>query len=134
MKLPGVNLKKLDSRIKTVVYLGKESGTKAFRLYDPETKTICVSRNVEFEERRAWNWVDETEETQSAAGTFIVFAGDLDEATENNEGGASISNGELTPGPIPGHSNIDTGSGNLTGHSLTSSISGDEAHTQSSQI
>lgn len=35
MKTPSANLKKLDNRSKTVVYFGKEAGTKAFRLYDP---------------------------------------------------------------------------------------------------
>lgn len=60
MKVPTINLKKLDCRSKAVIHFGKEPGTKAYRLYDPETKTICISRDVEFEEDKTWNWAQET--------------------------------------------------------------------------
>lgn len=43
MKEPTVNLKKLDDRSRPVVYLGKEPGTKAYRLLDPESQKIYVS-------------------------------------------------------------------------------------------
>lgn len=55
MKVPSVNTTRLDNRSKMVVYLGKEPGTKACRLYDPDSKKIQVSRDVIFEENRAWN-------------------------------------------------------------------------------
>lgn len=73
MKLPCVNLKKLDSRSKPVIYLGKEPGVKAFRLYDPETKSVCVSRDVVFEERKAWNWGEKADPQVTQAGTFTVL-------------------------------------------------------------
>lgn len=68
MKIPAFNLKKLDNRSKVVVYLGKEAGMKAFRSYDPETKTICVSRDVVFEEGKAWDWSEETEDMTARLG------------------------------------------------------------------
>lgn len=55
MKEPTVNLKKLDDRRRPVVNLGKESGTKAYRLLDPKTRRIHVSRDVVFEEKKAWD-------------------------------------------------------------------------------
>ena len=54
IKIPGVHLKKLDNRSKVGVYLGKEPGTKAFRLYDPSTRGIQVSRDIVFEEEKCW--------------------------------------------------------------------------------
>ena len=39
-----------------MVFIGYEPGTKAYRLYNPVTDRVHVSRDVVFEEGRAWNW------------------------------------------------------------------------------
>nr|GEX50044.1 ribonuclease H-like domain, reverse transcriptase, RNA-dependent DNA polymerase [Tanacetum cinerariifolium] len=39
-----------------MVYLGNEQGTKAYRLFDPTTQKICVSRDVKFKENETWVW------------------------------------------------------------------------------
>jgi hypothetical protein len=49
------HLKKLDDRSVPMVYFGVEDGSKAHRLYDPQSKRIVVSRDVVFEEGEAWN-------------------------------------------------------------------------------
>ena len=36
--------------------LVSEPGSKAYRLYDPDTKKIVVSRDVIFDETKGWNW------------------------------------------------------------------------------
>lgn len=51
-----LHLKKLDDRSIPMVYLGVEEGSKAHRLFDPQTKRIGVSRDVVFEETKAWEW------------------------------------------------------------------------------
>lgn len=56
MKIPDVHMRKLDDRSKAVVNLGKEVGTKAYRLFDPNTKDLIVSRDVTFDEKKPWNW------------------------------------------------------------------------------
>lgn len=38
------------------MYFGVEEGSKAHRLYDPDTNKIIVSRDVVFEEAKMWNW------------------------------------------------------------------------------
>ena len=38
------------------MYFGVEEGSKAHRLYDPNTNKIIVSRDVVFEEAKMWNW------------------------------------------------------------------------------
>lgn len=56
MKVPSQQVKKLDNRSKPLVNLGKEAGTKAYRLYDPESDKVCVSRDVIFEGEKSWPW------------------------------------------------------------------------------
>jgi len=50
------HLKKLDDRSIPMVYFGVEDGSKAHRLYNPQTKKMVVSRDVIFEEEVAWVW------------------------------------------------------------------------------
>ncbi|GJU47968.1 ribonuclease H-like domain, reverse transcriptase, RNA-dependent DNA polymerase [Tanacetum coccineum] len=55
-KVPSQHLTKLDDRSTKMVYLGNEQGSKAFRLFDPTTRKICVSRDVKFKEDETWDW------------------------------------------------------------------------------
>lgn len=50
MKVAGPNVKKLDDRSIPVVNLGKEPGTKGYRLYNPDQGRVFVSKDVVFEE------------------------------------------------------------------------------------
>lgn len=50
------NRKKLDDRSRALVNLGTEPGTKAYRLFDPSSRKITVSRDVIFMEDEAWRW------------------------------------------------------------------------------
>lgn len=72
MKLPKVGVTKLSDRSKVVINLGKEPGSKAYRVYDPVNKSVHVSRDMVFEEEKSWNW--ESAETISNVyqGTFII--------------------------------------------------------------
>ncbi|GJX64161.1 putative RNA-directed DNA polymerase [Tanacetum coccineum] len=47
---------KLDSRSEMLVHLGTETGSKAYRLLDPVSGRIRVSRDVRFEEGKQWLW------------------------------------------------------------------------------
>jgi hypothetical protein len=55
VKVAGGHLRKLDDRSTPMVLIGYEPGTKAYRLYNPVTDRVHVSRDVVFEEGRAWN-------------------------------------------------------------------------------
>lgn len=48
--------KKLDDRSRSLIHLGTEPGSKAYRLVDPLSKKIVVSRDVHFDEDKQWNW------------------------------------------------------------------------------
>lgn len=54
IKIPSAQTKKLDDRSRVVIHLGNEPGTKAYRLYDPETGKVHDSRDVVFEETKCW--------------------------------------------------------------------------------
>ncbi|GAA0175180.1 hypothetical protein LIER_28410 [Lithospermum erythrorhizon] len=57
--VPKLNRSKLDSMSKTCVFLGINEGTKGYRLVDTESKRIIVSRDVIFEQDKAWNWKED---------------------------------------------------------------------------
>lgn len=68
-KVEKPHLRKLDDRSRELVHLGIEPGSKAYRLVDPRSKRIVVSRDVVFDETKAWEWSKITEETEEP-GTF----------------------------------------------------------------
>jgi transposase InsO family protein len=56
VKITKPGLKKLDDRSAPMVLLGYEQGSKAYRLYDPVSERVHVSRDVVFDEDAAWDW------------------------------------------------------------------------------
>jgi len=75
--IPDVKRIKLEDKSHKCVFLGVSEESKAYRLYDPESKQIITSRDVIFAEKETWNWGrtdDEQEEltwddTESFNGT-----------------------------------------------------------------
>ena len=55
-KVDKAHLRKLDDRSRMLVHLGTEPGSKAYRLFDVETRRIVVSRDVVFDETKGLNW------------------------------------------------------------------------------
>jgi hypothetical protein len=56
VKVTKLNLKKLDDRSRPMIFVGYESGSAAYRCYDPNTKCVHISRDVIFDEKVVWNW------------------------------------------------------------------------------
>jgi len=44
-----------------MVFVGYEAGTKGYRVYDPVAKKLHISRDVIFEENKAWDWNKDTQ-------------------------------------------------------------------------
>ncbi|KAL8156085.1 hypothetical protein AgCh_001244 [Apium graveolens] len=63
---------KLDDRSVCVVNLGKEPGSKAYELYNPKEKRIHVSRDVIFEEKKAWPWKKTEICEDEQMNTFVI--------------------------------------------------------------
>ena len=73
--------KKLDDRSRVLVHLGTEPGSKAYRLLDPTSKKIVVSRDVVFEENKKWIWSSNKNDSGSSDGfTIDIRSFDSDEA------------------------------------------------------
>lgn len=67
-------MKKLDDRALILVHLGTESGSKAYRLYDPRMRKIKVSCDVVFNETKGWDWSKEILEKRND-GSFTITLG-----------------------------------------------------------
>lgn len=110
MKVPSVNLRKLDDRSRAVVNLGKEPGTKAYRLYDLATKKVLVSRDVCFDKEKPWPWSQETNEADVPLGTFTVVNCDSREMQLEAESTMPESDGEGNQTADSGNTESDTDS------------------------
>lgn len=73
MKIPSIHTSKLDDRSRDVIHLGKEPGTKAYRLYDPETNKVHVNRDDIFEEKKVWPWKQQEGNNVSRQEFFTVI-------------------------------------------------------------
>ncbi|XP_074337557.1 uncharacterized protein LOC141674757 [Apium graveolens] len=87
MKLPANQVTKLSDRSKMMINLGKEPKTKAYRLYDPENKSVHVSRDVVFEEEKGWDSWGKIETTVGEhQGSFSVCNLQTEEDRVETEG------------------------------------------------
>jgi hypothetical protein len=56
VKVVGPNVNKLSDKSKKMIFIGYESGIKGYRLFDPTTNSLVISRDVVFEENVTWDW------------------------------------------------------------------------------
>lgn len=96
MKIPNVHVKKLDDRSKCVVHLRRESGTKAYRLYDPETGTVHISRDEVFEEAKGWK-LRSCEDSDARLSSSFVVIGIQSEDGVRDAGDQHTDTTPLTP-------------------------------------
>lgn len=78
-KIDSAMLKKLDDRSLALVNFGTEPGSKAYRLYNPTTRRIVVSRDVVFNEKNGWDW-NKTAEKSQEPGMFQMKWGEIIDA------------------------------------------------------
>lgn len=72
VKVPNVGVGKLNDRSVAMIYIGKEPGTKAHRLYNQTTGRLHVSRDVVFEEEKRWNWEHSEVQGNNKFDSFVV--------------------------------------------------------------
>lgn len=97
-KVETPHLKKLDDRSRMLVHLGTEPGSKAYRLLNPKTRRIVVSRDVVFDETKGWNWKS-VETEQEYNEDFSVTLGEfgnrgIQELIQSNTETRQASNSE----------------------------------------
>jgi len=61
--VPDSKRTKLDDKTLSCVLLGVSEESKAYRLYDPTSQRIIISRDIVFEEDKSWNWDKTYEES-----------------------------------------------------------------------
>ncbi|GJR08472.1 retrovirus-related pol polyprotein from transposon TNT 1-94 [Tanacetum coccineum] len=54
--VPSQMRSKYDDKIEKHVFIGYEKHSKVYKLYNPITRKVVVSRDVEFEEEESWDW------------------------------------------------------------------------------
>lgn len=76
-----------------VVHLGRELGTKAYLLYDLNTGTVHISKDVVFEETKSWQWnVQEMADTDALSSfTVVGVPFEVESNVENDENTESTS-------------------------------------------
>ena len=107
-------LKKLDDRSTPMVFMGYETGSKAYKMYDPVSKRVHVSRDVIFDEDARWTWEASGEAPASSSFTveypmYSTTSGSKTpgSATPGSSGG--VDPGTATPRtPSPGTVSPDT--------------------------
>lgn len=102
MKTSSKGVRKLDDRSKRVINLGKEPGTKGYRLYDPDNDQVSVSRDVTFEELESWPW-NETGNEREVTEQFDVQLADESDCDAQSppieEPEENFSQGDTPPTP-----------------------------------
>ena len=65
----GINLIKSQNQASLLgtagIFVGYNSSSKAYKVYQPQTRKIIVSRDVFFNEEEKWNW-EQTKETSTS--------------------------------------------------------------------
>ena len=54
--IPVEKRRKLNDKNKKFIFIGYSNETKGYRLYNPLTKKLTISRDVIFDEKAAWEW------------------------------------------------------------------------------
>ena len=88
-----------------MVFVGYEQGSKAYRVYDPVTGKLHVSRDVVFDESRGWDW-NSTAGVDSSADEMFTVEYLVDTVTVSAETGAS-SSPTASPAPTPGTPTVE---------------------------
>jgi hypothetical protein len=65
------HLKKLEDRGRKMIFVGYESGSKAYHAYDPITKCVHVTRDVVFDEQAQWDWGSGGNNSKSGSGNDV---------------------------------------------------------------
>ena len=80
--IPEAKRTKLDDKSRKCVFLGLSEESKAYRMYNPTSKKILVSRDVVFEESKSWDWGRNDLEGANAEPEVLTWEND-----EENIGG-----------------------------------------------
>jgi hypothetical protein len=67
------HLKKLEDRCCKIIFVSYESGSKAYRAYNPIMKRIHVTCDVLFDERDQWDWGTSGDNIEPSGGDYVFM-------------------------------------------------------------
>ena len=103
--VPDQRRSKLDDKSEKLVFIGYDKRSKGYKLYNPITKKIVVSRDVRFNEEEAWNWSKKEDEGSNSTPLF----------EETNEEVREPVSPPLSPSPTqPSNQDLSTSSSERT--------------------
>ena len=78
--IPSQRLQKFNAKSGKCVLIGYNIESKAYKLFNPITKNVIVSRNVLFDEDASWTWVNgsetkiqaPTDDVHESGGTHLL--------------------------------------------------------------
>uniref|UniRef100_A0A803PAK3 CCHC-type domain-containing protein n=1 Tax=Cannabis sativa TaxID=3483 RepID=A0A803PAK3_CANSA len=79
--IPDEKREKLDDKGEKCIFLGVSDQSKAYKLYNPNTKKIIISRDVIFDEERTWAWNENIVQQQIPAN----FDGDEEKRQQQQQ-------------------------------------------------
>lgn len=91
--VPDARRTKLEDKSRSCVLFGVSKESKGYRLYDPVSKQIVISRDVIFEEEKTWNW-DASYEEQIQLN---LEWGDEEHSSEEEENEDTEASEEIVP-------------------------------------
>ncbi len=56
MHIPDQQMAKLDDKCEKYIFIGYDQQSKGYKLYNPITLKIKVSRDMVFDEKNSWDW------------------------------------------------------------------------------
>ena len=80
--VPDVKRKKLDDKGVKCIFLGISEHSKAYKLLNPITKKIVISRDVVFVEDSTWNWSDKGANQQHLPVLFDDNEADISDPSD----------------------------------------------------
>lgn len=82
--IPYEKRKKLDDKGEKCVFLGVSDCSNTYKLYNPHTKNIIISRYIIFDEENFWQWnANGTTHHESALHILTDFDGKKDEEDQH---------------------------------------------------
>ncbi|XP_014511418.1 uncharacterized protein LOC106770105 [Vigna radiata var. radiata] len=90
--IPNQKWTKLDDKSRPFIFLGVSDKSKAWKLYDPISKSTIISRDMVFAEEKGWNWSTLETATQQP-DLHYEDADGRNEAEDNTETGAKVETG-----------------------------------------
>lgn len=74
--IPSQHREKFDEKGEKYIFIGYSDESKAYRLINPKTNELIISRDVHFDEMKAWDWKtknsNESKETEDSGANSMV--------------------------------------------------------------